>query len=46
MTAESASEAMISTLKAYGVAAEESEGIVDKYNEVSVRCPLILKIRI
>ena len=35
MTAETASEAMISTLKAYGIAVDQSERIVDQYNEVA-----------
>lgn len=35
MTAETASSAMISTLKAYSMRADEAERIVDKYNEVA-----------
>lgn len=35
MTTESASETMISTLKAYNLSVDESERIVDQYNEVA-----------
>lgn len=35
MTAETASQAMISTIKAYGMQVDEVESIVDKYNEVA-----------
>ena len=35
MTAETASEAMISTLKAYSISVDESERIVDQYNEIA-----------
>ena len=35
MTAETASQAMISTIKAYGMGVDEAESIVDKYNEVA-----------
>jgi len=36
MTAETASEAMISTLKAYGMGVDQAEHIVDQYNEVNL----------
>lgn len=35
MTAESASEAMISTMKAYGLSVDYSNRIVDQYNEIA-----------
>lgn len=34
MTTDSASEAMISTLKAYEMGVDEAESIVDRYNEI------------
>lgn len=35
MTTDSASEAMISTLKAYEMGVDDAESIVDRYNEIA-----------
>lgn len=34
MTTDSASEAMISTLKAYEMGVDDAESVVDRYNEI------------
>ncbi len=39
-----ASESIISTMKAFGIEADSSMRIVDKFNEVKVTCPFVPKV--
>lgn len=38
---QQATESIISTMKAFGIEAEDAMGIVDRFNEVKVTCLLV-----